>query len=71
MWEKNLRENGYMYTYERTSLLYSRNDHNLVNQLYFNKTSKKNEVLKSVVLSTLTVLYDHRCYVSSEHFCHL
>ena len=26
--------------YNRITLLYSRNDHNMVNQLYFNKTSK-------------------------------
>ena len=37
MWEKNLKENGYVYMYDRITLLYSRNYHNLVNRLYFNK----------------------------------
>ena len=37
-WEKNLRENGYVYMYDWIILLYSRNCHNLVSQLYFNKT---------------------------------
>ena len=31
MWENNLRENGYVYTYDWVTLLYSRNYHNLVN----------------------------------------
>ena len=38
MWGKNLKENGYVYMYNPITLLYSRNYHNLVNQLYSNKT---------------------------------
>ena len=30
-----------MYAYNRITLLYGRNFRNIVNQLYFNKTSKK------------------------------
>ena len=41
IWEKNLRENGCVDTYDWITRLYSRNDYNLVNQQYFNKTSKK------------------------------
>ena len=37
-WWKNLNENGYTYMYNWILLLYSRSYHNLVNQLYFNKT---------------------------------
>ena len=40
MWEKNLKENGCVYICNWITLLQSRNDHNLVNQLYFNKTLK-------------------------------
>ena len=31
MWEKILRENGYVYMYDWVTLLYGRNYHNLVN----------------------------------------
>ena len=41
MWEKNLKKNGYVYMYNYITLLYSRNYHNIVNQLYFNRTLKK------------------------------
>ena len=47
MWEKNLRENGYVYMYDWVTLLYSRNDHNLVNQLYFHKTFFKKRLNKN------------------------
>ena len=40
-WEKNLKKNGCVYTYNWITLLYSKNDHNLVSQVYFNKTFKK------------------------------
>ena len=30
-----------MYQYKRFALLYSRNQHNIVNQLYFNKINKE------------------------------
>ena len=39
MWEKNVKGNGCMYMYNWIYLLYSRNDHNLVNQ----KKKKKNQ----------------------------
>ena len=41
MWEKNLKKNRYVYMYDSVLLLYSRNGHNLVNQLYFNKAFLK------------------------------
>ena len=41
MWEKNLKEKGYVYMYNWTTLLHSWNYHNLVNQIYVNKTLKK------------------------------
>ena len=37
---KELNENGGVYTYNWIPLLPSRNDHNIVNQPYFNKTLK-------------------------------
>ena len=43
MWEKNLKENGCVYMYNQITLLYSRNYHNLVNQLYFNKMLKNDK----------------------------
>ena len=41
MWEKSLKKDGYMYIYNRITVLYRRNDNDIVNQLYFNKTLKK------------------------------
>jgi len=41
VWEKNVKENGCVYMYNWITLLYSRNYHNIVNQLYCNKTLKK------------------------------
>ena len=38
--EKNMRKNTHMY--DLVTLLYSRNEHSTVNQLYFNKILKKN-----------------------------
>ena len=35
--EKNLKKNGCVYMYNWITLLFSRNYHNIVNQLYFNK----------------------------------
>ena len=35
------RENGYVYMYDRINLLYSRNHHDLTNQLHFSNTLKK------------------------------
>ena len=40
MWEKDLKENGWVYMYNWITSLYSRNYHNIINQLYFNKTLK-------------------------------
>ena len=40
LWEENLREHGHMCMYGCVTLLYSRNYHNLVNQLYFKKKWK-------------------------------
>ena len=57
MWEKDMKEGGFVYMYNRISLLYSRNDYNLVNQPYFNKTLKRkkkkshthrNEITKAI-----------------------
>ena len=42
---KEFKKNGYMYVYNGVTLLYSRNDHNIVNQLESNKTSKKKNTL--------------------------
>ena len=41
MWQKNMKENGYEYMYDGVTLLYSRNDHSLVNQLYIDKSFLK------------------------------
>ena len=38
-----LKKNGYVYMYNLTTLLYSRNYHNLVNHPYFNTTFKNGE----------------------------
>ena len=38
---KNLKENGYVHMYNWITLLYSRNYHNIVNELYFNKALRK------------------------------
>ena len=40
VWENNLKENRCLCIYNWITLLYSRNDHNLVNQLDFDKTLK-------------------------------
>ena len=40
-WEENPKKRGYMYTYSRLTLLYSRNQHNIVKQLYANKNKFK------------------------------
>ena len=44
MWKKNLKENGCMYLYNWTTLVYSRNDHNIVNRLYFDKFFKNKKI---------------------------
>ena len=41
VWEGGSRGKGYMYTYNWFTLIYSRNEHNIVKQLYSNK--KKNQ----------------------------
>ena len=38
--EKNLKESRYVYVCNRITLFCSRNYHNIVNQLHFNKTLK-------------------------------
>ena len=48
---KEFKKNGYMYVYNGVTLLYSRNDHNIVNQLESNKTSKKKKTPYSQRLS--------------------
>ena len=35
MWEKKLKENGYVNMYDGITLLYSRHNHNLINQLNY------------------------------------
>ena len=40
MWEKNLKEEGCVYMYNWITLFYSRNYHNIGNQLNYNKTLK-------------------------------
>ena len=40
IWEENLKKNGYVHMYDRITLFYSRNYHNIVNQLYLNKILK-------------------------------
>ena len=52
MWEKNLKETWSVYMFNWITLLYIRNDHNIVNQLYFNKinyTSIKNLKIKKTI----------------------
>ena len=59
-WEGNLKKRGYMYTYNRFTLLYSRNEHNIVKQLYSNK--KKNKYINKR-------LFKNR--INREHFPNL
>lgn len=40
---KRIKENRFVDMHNCITLLYSRHDHNLVNQLYFNKTQKTNK----------------------------
>ena len=40
------KKNGYVYTFNGIILFYSRNFHNMVNQLYLNKTLKKGKKKK-------------------------
>ena len=40
-WEGNPKKRGYMYTYSWCTLLYRKNEHNIVKQLYSNKNFKK------------------------------
>ena len=40
-WEENPKKRGYMYTYSRLTSLFSRNQHNIVKQLYANKNKFK------------------------------
>jgi len=54
MWEKNLKENGCVYMYNRIIWLYNRNDHNIVNQLQFNEPFK-NEKKIEIYLSSVEV----------------
>ena len=42
--KKNLKKNEYLYMYNLITLLNSRNCHNIVNQLYFNKTLKNEKI---------------------------
>ena len=46
MWEKNLKENECVYVYNWITLLYSRNDHKIVNQLCLNKIKNKDGSLR-------------------------
>ena len=39
-WDKNRKENACVHMYNWITSLYSRNDHNTINQLYFNETIK-------------------------------
>ena len=41
IWENNLKNNGCLYMYSWITLLYSKNYHNIVNQLHFKKNFKK------------------------------
>ena len=45
--KKSLNENRCVYSYHWITSLYSRNDHNIVSQLYFSKTFKKEKKNKS------------------------
>lgn len=49
-WEKNQKENGWVYMDNWITLLSSRNSHNLVNQLYFGKTLKNEKNEKKMYL---------------------
>ena len=57
MWEKNMKENGCVYMYNWIALLYSKNYHKLVNQLYFNKTSKNEKKKKKKITTLKTLLF--------------
>ena len=47
LWGKNLKENGCVYMHNWIILWHSKNDHKLVDQLYFNKALKKRKRKKT------------------------
>ena len=47
------RTSCYVYTYDWVTVLYSRNDHSLLNTLYLNKTEKKQQTWRGNSLSYL------------------
>ena len=49
MMEKNMKKN--IYAYNWATLLYSRNQHNILNQLYFNNIFLKLKKIKSSRMS--------------------
>ena len=65
LWGKNLRENRRVYMYNCITLLYRRNYRNLVNQLYFKTTSKKNLRVAAVVQRKWIWLGTMRLWVRS------
>ena len=48
MWEKDLKKNGSLYMHNRITLWYGRNYHNIVNQLYINKTLKSEKKINKI-----------------------
>ena len=65
IWTKNVKHNGYMYVYKWITLMFSRNDHSIVNQLYFNKLKKWK---KACVSMTHRNLSDVKFYFFSFSF---
>ena len=57
MWEKNLKECGYVCMCHGITLWYSKNDYNVVNQLYFNKTC---EMAKSLQITNAGYIVEKR-----------
>ena len=64
MWKENLKENVCVYMYNWTTSLYSRNHHNLVNQLCFNKTLENEKWIHLITLLQNQILKCFNIYIS-------
>lgn len=58
MWEKNLKGNGCVFTYDGITLTYSRNYHPVAKHLYLSKTLKNGLRNEAAVFSGLVKVLD-------------
>ena len=73
VWEMNLKENGWVYKFNCITLLYSGNYHNILNQLYFNKTLKtdikRSKTIQQICWTTgCPHANKNRIYTQNFHF---